>query len=55
VTPDFEIVWKKSAAKELRGLDQTVRARVMSAIAALENDPYPLKWWYTFIIRGLYG
>ena len=41
MTPDFDIVWKKSAAKELRGLDPTVRARVMLAIATLENDPFP--------------
>ena len=41
VTPEFDIVWKKSAAKELQGLDQTIRGRVMAAIANLENDPFP--------------
>ena len=37
--PEFRIVWKRIATKELRALDQTTRSRVMSAVRELESGP----------------
>lgn len=39
VTPDFNIICKKSAAKELCDLHQTVRARVMTAKPSGRPNP----------------
>lgn len=38
----YKIEWKSSAQKELRKLDKTVIPRLIEAVAALANNPYPV-------------
>lgn len=38
----YKIEWKSSAQKELRNLDKTVIPRLIEAVAALANNPYPV-------------
>lgn len=37
----YEIEWKRSAVKELRKLDPTVRRRVVAAVEELRSDQRP--------------
>ncbi|OQX20050.1 MAG: addiction module toxin RelE [Desulfobulbaceae bacterium A2] len=37
----YNILWKQSAAKELKRLDRTIISRVTDAVEALANDPHP--------------
>jgi mRNA interferase RelE/StbE len=37
----YEIQWKHSAEKELRGIDRQFISRILEAINSLADDPYP--------------
>ena len=37
----YKIEWKQSARRELRNLDRAVIPRIVAAVEALADDPYP--------------
>lgn len=37
----YKIEWKQSARRELRNMDRVVIPRILAAVAALADDPYP--------------
>jgi len=39
----FEIRWKRSAAKELKKLPQSVIGKILQSVENLANDPTPLQ------------
>jgi hypothetical protein len=38
----YEIQWKHSAEKELRGIDRQFISRIITAVDSLADDPYPV-------------
>ena len=39
----YEIQWKHSAEKDLRGIDKQFISRIIEAINSLSDDPFPSK------------
>ena len=39
----YEIEWKGSAERELRGIDRQYIPRILEAIETLTEDPFPLQ------------
>ncbi len=39
----YEIQWKHSAEKDLRGIDKQFISRILEAINSLSDDPFPSK------------
>jgi mRNA interferase RelE/StbE len=37
----YKIEWKQSARRELRNMDRAVIQRILAAVEALADDPYP--------------
>ena len=37
----YKIEWKQSARRELRNLDRAVIPKILAAVEALADDPYP--------------
>ena len=37
----YEIQWKHSAEKDLRGIDRQFISRILEAVDSLSNDPFP--------------
>ena len=37
----YEIQWKHSAEKELRGIDKQFISRILEAVNSLSDDPFP--------------
>ena len=37
----YEIQWKHSAERELRGIDRQFISRILEAIDSLSDDPFP--------------
>jgi mRNA interferase RelE/StbE len=37
----FEVVWKRSAEKELRQMPRALIRRIVDAVIALKDDPFP--------------
>jgi len=45
----YNIVWKSSAERELRGIDRRYIPKIVEAVEALSANPHPLQ------VRKLYG
>lgn len=39
----YEIKWKRSAERELRGIDKQYIPKILEAVESLVNDPFPMK------------
>jgi len=37
----YEIQWKRSAEKDLRGINRQSISRILEAVESLSNDPFP--------------
>ena len=41
MTRNYEIRWKKSAAKEIRRIEKNDRKRILEAVGELTENPFP--------------